>query len=156
MCADIGIPLPIHTAETLSEACSILWTRHRARALDLAGSSRSIVEFAQLCGTTTSAIAQEVQANKPKKPHQKRLVEGQSFRHLKAASKMITRVIVFEPELWAYARECAAQRGHKNISKLVRDGLWKEIALDVPQAPQFQPRRVQPPNGARARRRRSG
>ncbi len=156
MCAETGIFLPIHTAETLREACSILWTRHPARALELAGTT-SVLELAKLCGTTASAIAHEIKANKPKKSHhKKRVLDDQPYRALKASSKMIKRLILFEPELYAYAKEAAAEIGHRNVNRLVRDAVWAKVALVVRMAPQFQPRRVQPPNGIRARRRRTG
>jgi hypothetical protein len=157
MCAELGISFEIYEAQTLSEACSILWTRHPARALELAG-PHSVLELSKLCAVSTTAIAKEQKANKPKRSHhsQRRLIPGQPYPQLKEDPKMIKRLFLLEPELYAYAKEAAAQRGHRNVSKLVRDALWKEIALCVPLAPQFQPRRVQAPNGARAQRRRSG
>jgi hypothetical protein len=156
MCAELGIRFEIVEAQTLTEACSILWTRHPARALELAG-KKPLLELAALCGVSPTAIAKELKANQPRKSHQaKRIIEGQNFAQLKADPKMIQRLFWLEPELYAYAREAAAQAGHRNVSQLVRDALWKQVALLVPMAPQFQPRRVQPPNGARAPRRRSG
>jgi hypothetical protein len=116
-----------------------------------------VLELAKLCSTTTSAIALELQANKPKTVrHKKRIIDGQPYRALKDSKRMIKRLFLLEPELYAYAREAAAELGHRNVNKLVRDALWEKIALVVRMAPQFQPRRVQPPNGARARRRRTG
>lgn len=157
MCAELGIAFEIRQAESLTEACSILWTRHPARALELAG-KRSVLELAQLCGTSPTAIAKELQANKPKKSHhsQKRLISDTPYPELKQSPKMLKRLFLLEPELYAYAREAAAQAGHRNVNRLVRDALWEKVALLVPMAPQFQPRRVQAPNGARAQRRRSG
>ncbi len=158
MCADLGIPFPIHVAETLREACSILWTRHETRALELAGTTR-VLELAELCSTSTVAIAQRLKADKPPKKRERefRIESSDALPKLKHQSKMIRRLFVLEPELYAYAKEAAAQKGHRNISQVVRDGLWKEIALTVPNAPQFQPRRVvQHPNGPRPRKRRSG
>lgn len=157
MCAELHLRLDIHTARSLQEACSILWTRHPARALELAGAS-SVLELARLCSTSAVAVARELAANKPKKSRQRetRILDGQPYAELKN-SKMIRRLFVLEPELYAYAREAAAQRGHRNVSRIVRDALWKEIALIVPNAPQFQPRRVQRANGPRAARgRRTG
>ncbi len=158
MCAELGLGFPVQRARTLQEACSILWTRHPARALELAGKNRGVLELAALCSTSSVAIAKELQANKPKKSHHRkmRINEGTAYTELKDSKKMVKRLFLLEPELYAYAREAAAQRGHKNVNRLVRDALWKEIALVVPNAPQFQPRRVQPPNGARATRRRTG
>jgi hypothetical protein len=69
---------------------------------------------------------------------------------------MLRRLFVLEPELYAYAQEAAAQLGHKNVNRLVRDALWAKVALVVPNCPQYQPARVEPPNGARATRRRTG
>lgn len=158
MCADLGVPFPIHIAKTLGEACSILWTRHPDRALELAG-TRKMLELAQLCSTSSVSVAKVLQQKKPRRSHHAprvRAIEGTPYRALKASPKMIRRLFVLEPELYAYAQEAAAQQGHGNVNKLVRRALWKEVALIVPNAPQFQPRRVQPPNGARATRRRSG
>lgn len=158
MCADIGVPFPIYVAKTLREACSILWTRHPTRALELAGTSR-VLELAELCSSSTVAIAQQLKENTPAKKRIRatRIESSDDLPRLKDSKKMIRRLFVLEPELYAYAREAAAQRGHRNVSQVVRDGLWKEIALTVPNAPQFQPRRVvQHPNGPRPRKRRSG
>ncbi len=158
MCVDLGIPFPIHVAKTLREACSILWTRHPTRALELAGTTR-VLELAALCSTSTVAIAQQVNENRPakKRIRNTRIESSADLPRLKDSPKMITRVFMLEPELYAYAREAAAQKGHRNVSQLVRDAMWKEIALTVPNAPQFQPRRVvQHPNGPRPRKRRSG
>jgi hypothetical protein len=171
MCAELRISFEIREAQTLAEACSILWTRHPARALELAG-KRPVLELASLCGVSATAVAKELQATKPKKSHHKRRIEGESFSQLKTANKMVRRLFTLEPELYAYAREASAQLGHRNVNKLVRDALWEKVALLVPMAPQFQPRRVLPPNAAhygadardrngqlqphRAQRRRSG
>lgn len=157
MCAELGIAFEIHEAENLAEACSILWTRHPARALELAG-TQTVTELAKLCSVSATAIAKEQAKHKPKRSHhaKRRLIPGQPYPELKADPKMIKRLFLLEPELYAYAREAAAQLGHRNVNRLVRRALWKEVALLVPMAPQFQPRRVQAPNGARAPRRRTG
>lgn len=157
MCAELRISFEVHRAKSLDEACSILWTRHELRALELAGTRRSVLELARLCGTSSVAVAKVLQAAKPKPSHKaKRAIEGQPYRELKESTRMVKLLVRLEPELRAYAREAAAQKGHRNVNRLVRDALWKEVALLVPNAPQFQPRRVQPPNGARATKRRSG
>jgi len=155
MCAELGLHFEIVEAQTLTEACSVLWSRHPSRALELAG-KRNVLELAQLCGATPTAIAKQLAADKPKKSHHKRILNDAPFSQLKTAPKMKRVILVIEPELHAYAREAAAQIGHRNFSKLARDALWEKIALLVPNAPQFQPRRVQAPNGARAHRRRTG
>lgn len=153
ICLELGIDFPIQTAATFAEACSKLWTRHPERALQFANRSgkTTVLELAETCGATPVAIATEIQANKPKvkKVSQRRLIEGQPYPELKESKRMLRRLFVLEPELYAYAQEAAAQCGHKNVNKLVRDALWAKVALLVPQAPQFQPQRVQPPNGAR-------
>jgi hypothetical protein len=154
ICLELGSTFPVHTAETFAEACSILWTRHPERALEFAGNAgkSGVLELAELCGASPVAIATEIQANKPKPKKsaaQRRLIEGQPYPQLKEEKKMLRRLFVLEPELYAYAQEAAAQQGHRNVNKLVREALWAKVALLVPQAPQFQPRRVQPPNGAR-------
>lgn len=156
MCVEIGIPFQIQDAKTLAEACSILWTRHPERALQLANTT-SVLELAKLCGTTPTSVAKQL-AQRPKAPTvKKRIIENQPYRELKSRTRMVRRLLVLEPELNAYAEEAAAQLGHRNVSKLMRDALWEKIALLVPMAPQFQPRRVQAPNGARvSSRRRTG
>jgi hypothetical protein len=154
ICLELGIDFPVQTVATFAEACSILWTSHPDRALQLANNAgkTTILELAELCGATPVAIATEIQSNKPKpnkSAAQRRLIEGQPYTQLKESKRMLRRLFVLEPELYAYAQEAAAQCGHGNVNKLVREALWAKVALLVPQAPQFQPRRVQPPNGAR-------
>jgi len=167
ICAELGIDFTLHECATLQEACSLLWLEHPARALELAAGdgTRSVLELAALCCTTATAIAKELAANKPKKtpkPHgranDRTHATAEVTRELRRQPKMIRRLFVLEPELYAYAREAAAQKGHNNVSKIVRQALWKEVALTVPNAPQFQPRRVQSANGPRdtPRRRRTG
>jgi hypothetical protein len=162
ICAELGIHFPVHRATTLAEACSILWTRHPYRAIQLAGraGANTVLELSHLCSASPVAIAAELQANKPKPPKkasaQRRLIEGQPYPQLKETKKMLRRLFILEPELYAYAQEAAAQCGHGNVNKLVRDALWAKVALLVPQAPQFQPQRVQPPNGARVGTKRRG
>jgi len=138
--------------ETLELACSVLWTLHPTRALELAG-KRPLLELAQLCSASTTAIAAQLQAMRPRRSHKAtvRILPDQPYRELKATPRMIRRLLTMEPELYAYGREAAAQKGHRNFNRLVRDVLWKEIALTVPNAPLHQPRRVQPPSGARRR-----
>lgn len=159
ICAELGIKFEIQEAQTLNEACSILWTRHPSRALELATrSSSSVVRIAELCSVSTTAIAKELRELEPKpkrSPNAARRTD-QPYRSLKADPKMIRRLFVLEPELYAYAREAAAQSGHKNVSRIVREALWQKVAMLVPMAPQYQPQRIQAPNGARAQRRRTG
>lgn len=168
ICTELGIDFDQRECATLQEACSLLWLEHPARALELAAANdvRSVLELAQLCCTTPTAIAKEL-ASKPKpKPKPKPRGRGTDRKHAtmevtraaRSQPKMIRRLFVLEPELYAYAKEAAAQKGHNNVNKLVRAALWKEVALTVPNAPQFQPRRVQSANGPREmpRRRRTG
>lgn len=165
ICAELGVSFDVRSVDTLEEACSLLWIEHPSRALELARSHgvASLLELARLCATTTTAIAKELAARPkgPPKAHgrandrvhaKKRLA-----RSAKREAKMVRRCFVLEPELYAYAREAAIQKGHNNVSIVVRQALWREVALTVPNAPQFQPRRVQPANGARdMRKRRAG
>lgn len=146
LCAELGIRFEIRHCETLQEACSVLWTLHPSRALELAGPA-SLLELARLCGATTSAVAKQLEANKPKKSHKKdpRILQGTPYPQLKATPKMIRRLMTMEPELYAYAREAAAQAGHRNVNRLMREGLWQRIAVLVPNAPLHQPRRVAAP-----------
>lgn len=155
MCAELGIRFDVHHAATREEACSILWTRHPERAIELA-ETRSVLELARICGTSAVAVAKVLQALKPKKKRQRHAAEESELRRTRVRPKMLRRLFVLEPELYAYAQEAAAQLGHKNVNRLVRDALWARVALLVPNCPQFQPARVQPPNGARAVRRRTG
>jgi hypothetical protein len=146
MCAEMGVAFPIQRAHSLEEACSILWTRHELRALELAGPiARSVLELARLCSTTPVSVAKVLHANKPKISHKAKMraIEDQPYRQLKERPKMVKRLFTLEPELYAYAREAAAQLGHRNVNRLVRDALWEKVARVVPMAPQFQPRRVE-------------
>jgi hypothetical protein len=154
ICSELGIDFPIQTVATFAEACSILWTSHPDRALQLANNAgkTTILELAELCGATPVAIATEIQANKPKQkksPAQRRERDGHSYIRLRESKRMLRRLFVLEPELYAYAQEAAIKCGHRNVNKLVRDALWAKVALIVPQAPQFQPKRVQSSNGPR-------
>lgn len=157
MCADLGVPLPVHTAKSRQEACSVLWTRHPDRAVELAGTTR-MLELVELCSASSVSIAKVLQAKKPRVSHQSQRILPVGFRdykYLKQHPKMLRRLVTLEPELYAYAREAAAQLGHRNFAKLVRRALWKEVALIVPNAPQFEPRRVGPPGvniGAKRKR----
>lgn len=147
MCAELDKPLALHVCETLQEACSTLFALHPERALELAKSegAGSLLELAALCGTTPSGIAQQLRL--PKKSH-KRQVKDATAR-ASASSRMLRRLVTFEPELYALAQEAAREIGHGNFARLVRDSLWSTIRDRVPGAPLHQPRRVQAANGAR-------
>jgi len=150
ICAELGIRLDVRVCETLQEACSTLWAlQHQTRAIDLAKREGvvSVLELAQLCGTTTSAVAQVMQATQPKKSHKRQIKDEVS--QLRASPRMLRRLVTLEPELYALARTAAREVGHGNFQRLVRDALWKEIRANVRGAPAHQPRRVQAPNGAR-------
>jgi hypothetical protein len=152
ICQELAIPFDVRVCGSLHDACSTLWAAsHAQRALELARSegATSLLELAQLCSTTASAVAQLLQETRPKKSH-KRQVRDQTTE-LRASSRMLRRLVTLEPELYALAKECAREQGHRNFAKLVRAALWKEIRLNVPGAPAHQPRRVQPANGARRR-----
>jgi hypothetical protein len=156
ICLELGIAFHIQEAKTFEEACSILWTRHPARALAFAG-KLSVLELATLCSTNPVAIANEMRAENSKPKRQKRRrIEGQPYPQLKESKRMLRRLFVLEPELYAYAQEAAKQSGHGNVNRLVRDALWAKVALLVPQAPQYQPKRIQTPNGSRVPKRRVG
>ncbi len=149
-CAELGKPLAIHVCETLHEACSVLFIEHQQRALELARSegASTLRELAELCSTTPSAIAQLLSETRPKKSH-KRAVKSATNQAAKS-SAMVRRLVTFEPELYALAKEAAQVIGHRNVSRLVRDSVWRTIRENVSGAP-LQPRRVQPANGARRR-----
>ncbi len=150
LCAELGKPLTIHVCETLREACSVLFVAHQQRALELARSegASTLRELAELCGTTPSAIAPLLNDQRPKKSH-KRAVKSATQTASKSAV-MVRRLVTFEPELYALAKEAAQVIGHRNVSRLVRDSVWRTIRENVSGAP-LQPRRVQPANGARRR-----
>jgi hypothetical protein len=150
LCAELGQPLDIHVCDTLQEACSVLFITHRERALELARSegASTLRELAELCGTTPSAIAALLNATQPKKSH-KRAAKTATNRAAKS-SAMVRRLVTFEPELLELAKEASRVIGHRNVSRLVRDSLWRTIRENVSNAP-LQPRRVQPANGARRR-----
>ncbi len=149
---ELGRPFEIRELASLEEACATLWPLHPDRALDLAG-PHSIIDIAALCGTTTSAVASQMQARKPRRVHRRQndRIEKQPYERLRATPKMLQRLVTLEPELYAYSREAAAQAGHNNWSRLVRDALWEKITQLVPNAPMRPPRRVDSPNGARRR-----
>jgi hypothetical protein len=149
-CAELGKPLTTLVCDTLQDACSVLFVVHPQRALELARSegATTLREFALLCGTTSSAIAQLLSETRPKKSH-KRAVKSATQAASKSAV-MVRRLVTFEPELYALAKEAAQVIGHRNVSRLVRDSVWRTIRENVSGAP-LQPRRVQPANGARRR-----
>lgn len=162
LCAELGVAFTIQRAANAREACAILWTRHPDRALELAlEHSDKVLELAALCGTSAVAISKQLAARpkiRTKKAHQVRLTEythETPFRSKRP--KMLRRLFVLEPELYAYAREAAAVAGHGSVGQLVREGLWKKCAELVSNCPQFPPRRVQrTTSSARASKRRTG
>lgn len=145
ICAELGLTLRVHEAQSLQEACSVLWARtHYERALALAG-ARPLTELAELCSTTPSAIAKERAAARPKKSHKAEARE--SVTRLRASPQMLRKLIVLEPELFEAAKSAAKEVGHGNFSKFVREAMRHEIS-SVLEGVRL-PRRVQPPNGAR-------
>lgn len=150
LCRELGKPFEVRVCSTLQEACSVLWAQHHSvRALELAKAegAQSLLELARLCGTTPTAVAELLQASRPKKSHKRQLREHAV--ELSATPKMLRRLVTLEPELYALAKVAAAEIGHRSFPRLVRDALWKEIRDNVQGAPIRQPRRVQSPNGAR-------
>jgi hypothetical protein len=144
LCSELGIRFEVRDASSLQEACSVLWARsHAARALELAG-KRPLLELAELCGTNTAAVAAQLQAMKPKRSHKAEARD--SATRLRTSPVMMRRLVTFEPELYAAAKEAAKQAGHGNFARLVRDALRREVR-DLVGA--ILPRRVQAPNGAR-------
>ena len=147
LCSELAIPFAIRVCETLNDACSTLFALHPLRALELARSegAASLLELSRLCGTTPSSISQYVVL--PKKSH-KRQLKAETTR-ASSSSRMLRRLVTFEPELYALAKEAAREIGHNNFAQLVRDSLWRTVRESVSGAPIRQPRRVQPANGAR-------
>jgi hypothetical protein len=151
LCDELGASLEIRVCHSPQEACSTLYALHPMRAIELARreGATTLLELARICGTTTSAIARELQPTQPKKSH-KRQVKDATAR-ASASSRMMRRLVTFEPELYALAQEAAREIGHGNFAKLVRDSVWRTVRERVSGAPLHQPRRVQPANGARRR-----
>jgi hypothetical protein len=150
ICAELAQPLEIRVCDTLQEACSTLFPLHPERALALAKSdgASSLLELAALCGTTPSSLA--TLAPPPKKSHKR--TRNEATAKARSSSRMLRRLVTFEPELYELAREAAREIGHGNFAKLVRDSVWRTVRerrLDG--APKLQPHRVQPVNGARRR-----
>lgn len=144
-CDELGIKLDVHECATLHEACSTLFVLHPERALELARreSTSSLLELAELCGTTPVAIARHITT--PKKSHK-------SSQASVAKSRIVRRLVNLEPELLELAKQAANQLGHRNVSKLIRDSIWRTVReLELSGAPRRQPHRVQAPHGARRR-----
>lgn len=149
ICDELGLKLDVHECATLHEACSTLFVIHPERALELARreSTSSLLELAELCGTTAVAIARHVSA--PKKSHKS---GRQAVSKARSSSRMLRRLVTFEPELYELAKLAATELGHKNVNKLVRDSVWRTVRdLELSGAPRHQPHRVQAPHGARRR-----
>lgn len=149
-CDELGLKLEIHDCETLHEACSTLFVLHPERALELARreSNSSLLELAALCGTTPVAIARLISA--PKKSHKR--ASKDAVTKARSSSRMLRRLVTFEPELYELAKQAATELGHKNVNKLVRDSVWRTVRdLELNGAPRHQPHRVQAPHGARRR-----
>lgn len=150
LCDELSIPIEIRELATLQEACSALYPMHPTRAILLAKKESercTVLELAQLCGATPTAVALHMKAERPKKSHKRR--DGdEPIRKLKA-KPMVKVLVMMEPELKAYATEAAARRGHRNVNKLIRDAIWRVVALEVPNAPLHPPRRVLPPGRPR-------
>jgi hypothetical protein len=151
LCEELSIPIERRTLHTLHEACSALYSLHPARALELArkNSERSsVLELARICGTTAAAVALHLKDARPKPPRKRRRTTDVPIRKLKT-QPMVKVLVTMEPELKAYAQEAANGRGHGNVNKLIRDAIWRVVALEVPQAPLHPPRRVLPPHRPR-------
>src|SRR5262245_34223956 len=75
LCAELGKPLEIRVCETLQEACSTLFALHPMRAIELARREgvTSLLDLARACGSTTTAIARELQQVAPKKSHKRKV-----------------------------------------------------------------------------------
>lgn len=146
-CEELGIALDVRHAPTLQDACSELYATHPDRAVVLARKlepDARLLDVAELCSATPSAVAAVLQAQKPK-PSKKRIPgSNREIRKLAKGPPLVKVLVAMEPELKAYAEKCALLRGHGNLNRLVRDALWHAIALEVPHAPLQQPRRIGP------------
>lgn len=144
LCDELQITLEIKRAESLQAACSALYVHHPARAIALArgGGAETLLELADLCGVTPVSVAGHLHAARPRRSHKRRFAE-QPIRTL-TNKPMVNVLVMMEPELRAYAREVAKLRGHGVVNKVIRDALWRVVALEMPQAPLLPPRRVLP------------
>lgn len=151
ICRELGLQLRVRVCESLREACSALWSlSHAERAIDLARSEgeTSLLALAELCSTTPGSIALILQRSAPK-PSRRKAMRRQVREQQQHQTRMIRRVVTFEPELLSLAKE-KAKLTHKNLAQVVRDAVWR-VVRDVPGAPRQQPRRVQAQNPARRR-----
>lgn len=142
MCAELGRELPRVVLHTLGEACSALWLHHPVRALELAqrDGPKRVRELAELCGTTATAIAVEWEAAKPKPKHRRKSDPSQPARASDTPRGAKSKMLRFwvEPEFLYYVNRLQEKTG-LNKSELVRDALWRRIAVVVPRAPLHPP-----------------
>lgn len=146
VCAALELEIETIELATLQDACAKLYAQHPARAVALAQRHgiTQLRALAEHCGSTVAAIAREIKAKK--KPvggaeRVRRLGGHSEMRRLRKTPEMVLVRAYLEPELRAYGHELAKTRGHGNLSRVIRDALWKEVAM-LPRAQLHQPRRV--------------
>lgn len=156
MCAELGLQITTLELASLRDACAMLYAQHPRRGVELAQryGVTQIRALAEHCGATVAAVSRELAAAKAKRTGgaaRRRLLGHQEMAKLRDHTHMVKVLLYMEPELRAYGHELAKTKGHGNLSKVIRDSLWKAVAV-LPQAPLHAPRRMQPPNGRRKAR----
>jgi hypothetical protein len=127
LCGELGLRIERHDCATLQEACSVLWSHHPVRALELAG-PRGLLELAELCSVSPTAIARVKQAIRgPRKRTERapRQTQGQ---------KTVQVLLWMEPQLKHYAKRAAEQEG-LTLSAFVRKAIWQRAKILAVRAP---------------------
>lgn len=145
MCAEMGLRITTLEVVSLRDACCMLHAQHPRRALELAqryGVHR-LGDLAEHCGTTVAAVARELAAAKAKRmggaERRRRMIGNAGMQKLRDHQHMTKVLFYCEPQLVAYGHELAETKGHKNLSRIIREALWKEVAT-LPQVNLHPPR----------------
>jgi hypothetical protein len=148
MCAELGISITKLELSSLRDACSMLYAQHPRRAVELAQryGVKQLRDLADHCGTTVASVARELAAAKAKRPggaefrRRRRLLGNEGMQKLRNHKQMVLTQVYLEPQLRAYGIELAKTKGHGQLSKVIREALWKEVALQLPQVNIYPPR----------------
>lgn len=146
MCAELGLSITTLELSALRDACSMLYAQHPRRAVELAQryGVTKLHALAEHCGTTVAAVARELAAAKQKRiggaERRRRLLGNAGMQKLRDHQHMVLVRVYFEPQLRAYADELAKTKGHRNLSRIIRDALWQKVALELPQVNLHPPR----------------
>lgn len=148
MCAELGVLITTLELSALRDACSMLYVQHPRRAVELAQRNgvTQLRALAEHCGTTVASVARELAAAKAKRPggaefkRRRRLLGHEEMTKLRHHQQMVLTQVYLEPQLRAYGIELAKTKGHGQLSKVIREALWKEVALKLPQVNIYPPR----------------